>query len=63
MIGYRIEIQGNTNGKLWYNVSFQSGELGVEVRKFNSAEIAFIHSTVEKLADALKQVSANLGTS
>ncbi len=63
MIGYRIEIQGNANGEIWFNVSFLSGELGIEVRKFNNAEIAFIHSTVKKLTDALKSVSANFEAS
>lgn len=57
MLTYRIEIQGNTNGEVWYNVSFCSGEGNrVELRKFNSADVEKIYSTVEKLADALQDL-------
>lgn len=54
MLHYRIEIQGNSSGELWYDVSFQSAESKSDVKKFNSADIEYIYSTVDKLAEGLK---------
>ena len=53
---YRIEIQGDTNGELFYGVSFQSGIDQLDKKKFNSDDIKDIHTTVEHLADALKNL-------
>ena len=57
MFGYRIEIQGDASGEIWYNVTFQSGERNKEIKKFNSADTAYIYSTIEQLAEALKAIS------
>lgn len=54
MLHYRIEIQGDTNGALWYDVAFHSEKNSSEANKINTADVAYIHSTVDKFADALK---------
>ena len=54
MLHYRIEIQGDTNGELWYDVAFHSEKNSIEAKKINSADVAYIHSTVDKFAEALK---------
>ena len=59
MLSYNIEIHGNDNGEIFYSVAFQNGKRH-EPEKFNSAKIAFIYSTVEKLADALKNLSPTM---
>ncbi len=57
LLAYNIEIHGNDNGEIFYSVTFQHGKRH-EPEKFNSAKIAFIYSTVDKLAEALKVLSA-----
>ncbi len=56
MLQYKIEILGDANGEIGYSISFQSDGHKPETKKFNSADIARIHSTVDKLAEALKQI-------
>ncbi|MBQ9904908.1 MAG: hypothetical protein IJM47_09005 [Synergistaceae bacterium] len=57
MLSYNIEIHGNDNGEIFYSVTLQNGTRH-EPEKFNCAKTAFIYSTVDKLADALKELSA-----
>ena len=57
MLQYRIEILGDSNGDVGYNISFQSAGRNPETKKFNSADITHIYSTVDKLADALKTIA------
>lgn len=57
MLQYRIEILGDANGEINYSVSFQSDGRTSETRKFNSADITRIYSTVDKLTDALKTIA------
>ena len=58
LLFYNIEIHGDTEGNIWYNVTFQSGESKFDRKKFNSAKTSYIYNTVEKLADALKALPA-----
>ena len=62
MVAFDIEIHGNDNGEIFYSVTFQHGKRH-EPEKFNSAKIDFIYSTVDKLADALKNLSPTTLTS
>ena len=57
MLHYRIEIQGNAKGEVFYSVLFQSAESNHEEKKFSSAETVYINSTVEQLTEALKALS------
>ncbi len=56
LLAYNIEIHGNDNGEIFYSVTFQHGKRH-EPEKFNSAKTSFIYSTVEKLSDALNELS------
>lgn len=55
MLAYNINIQGNSNGEVYYCVTFQGGE-PTKPEKFNSAQTASIYSTVDLLVDALKTI-------
>ncbi len=57
MLQYKIEILGDANGEIGYSISFQSDGHKPETKKFNSADIARIYSTIDKLADALKTIN------
>ncbi len=52
LLNYRIEINGNTEGNIFWNASFQSGE---EI--FNPDDTAHIYSIAGKLCEALKDIS------
>ena len=58
MLVYKIEIQGDIDtGEVWYNVDFRSGAMPSDLKKINSADVEKIYSTVEKLTDALRDLS------
>lgn len=54
MLGYRIEINGDTSGAATWNVS-----LGTDDKeKFNDTAIPVIYSIVEKSVAALRDIQA-----
>ena len=52
-MGYRIEIQGNTNGEISWNVYF-----GTERNKNSDAEIRNIFNIAQEMANALRKIKS-----
>ncbi len=52
MLGYRIEIHGDTSGNLSWSITFGTGD-----NNTNSAETEHIYRTVDKFAEALKELT------
>lgn len=52
LLGYRINIDGDTSGNISWSITFGTGD-----NKTNSAETGYIYRTVEKFTQALQELA------